>query len=65
MFVARSFDVNKPGTEPQKIVGGVLGGALAKGKLRVGEEIEIGPGYSIEKGGKKIYYYHYLFYFLG
>lgn len=55
MFIARSFDINKPGTELQKIMGGVLGGTLAKGKLRKGDEIEIKPGYSIEKGGRKIW----------
>ena len=33
MFVARSFDINKPGTEPQKLTGGVIGGALKEGKL--------------------------------
>jgi translation initiation factor 2 subunit 3 len=44
MFVARSFDINKPGTEPEKLVGGVLGGAIAQGKLKLGDEIEIRPG---------------------
>jgi len=31
MFVARSFDINKPGSKPDKLVGGVLGGALKQG----------------------------------
>ena len=44
MFVARSFDINKPGTEPEKLVGGVLGGAIAQGKLKLEDEIEIRPG---------------------
>ena len=44
MLVARSFDINKPGTEPEKLVGGVLGGALVQGKLRLGDKIEIRPG---------------------
>jgi len=43
-LVARSFDINKPGTEPEKMVGGVLGGALIQGELKVGETIEIRPG---------------------
>ncbi len=47
-LVVRSFDVNKPGTDLQKLVGGVLGGALVRGKLKVGDEIEIRPG--IKKG---------------
>lgn len=49
MHVARSFDVNKPGTEPDKLTGGVVGGSLSKGKLKVGEEIEIRPGIRDEK----------------
>lgn len=44
MLVARSFDVNKPGTEIEKLVGGVLGGAIVQGKVRLGDEIEIKPG---------------------
>ena len=44
VYVARSFDVNRPGTEWENLVGGVLGGALKKGKLDVGQEIEIRPG---------------------
>ena len=41
MYCARSFDVNKPGTPPKKLVGGVLGGSIIQGKLKVGDEIEI------------------------
>jgi translation initiation factor 2 subunit 3 len=44
MYVARSFDINKPGAEPEKLVGGVLGGAIAQGKLKLEDEIEIRPG---------------------
>ena len=43
MLVVRSFDINKPGTEPEKIKGGVLGGAILEGKLKVGEQVEISP----------------------
>jgi translation initiation factor 2 subunit 3 len=48
MLVARSFDINKPGIEPEKLVGGVLGGAVVQGKLKIGDEIEIRPGARIE-----------------
>jgi len=48
MVVARSFDVNKPGTDPEKLMGGVLGGSLKQGKLRVGQEIEIRPGIQLD-----------------
>lgn len=44
MFVARSFDVNRPGTKVKNLVGGILGGALVQGKLKISEEIEIVPG---------------------
>ncbi|MCQ5376730.1 MAG: translation initiation factor IF-2 subunit gamma [Candidatus Methanomethylicia archaeon] len=55
MFVARSFDINKPGTLVDKIRGGVIGGSLIQGRLRVGEEIEIRPGLKVEQGGKVTY----------
>ena len=55
MLVARSFDINKPGTEPDKMVGGVLGGALKQGKLIEGAEIEILPGYEVQEKNQKIW----------
>ena len=54
-LVARSFDINRPGTSIKDIHGGVLGGILKKGELKVGEEIEIKPGLSIKKANQKIY----------
>ncbi|MCI4437222.1 MAG: translation initiation factor IF-2 subunit gamma, partial [Ignisphaera sp.] len=44
MQIARSFDVNLPGTPPEKLVGGVVGGALIKGEIRGGDEVEIKRG---------------------
>ena len=44
MYVARSFDINKPGTKPREIVGGVIGGSVVQGKFKIGDEIEIRPG---------------------
>ncbi|MBI2660310.1 translation initiation factor IF-2 subunit gamma [Candidatus Woesearchaeota archaeon] len=44
MLVARSFDINKPGITPDKLVGGVLGGSLKQGTLKIGDTIEIKPG---------------------
>jgi translation initiation factor 2 subunit 3 len=52
MYVARSFDINKPGCKPTKIQGGVIGGSLVQGKLKVGDEIEIKPGIQVKKKGK-------------
>ena len=53
MHVLRSFDVNKPGTKIKEIKGGVIGGSLAYGVFKVGDEIEIRPGIINEK--KKSY----------
>jgi translation initiation factor 2 subunit 3 len=47
MLIARTFDVNRPGFEPKKLSGGVLGGAIVQGKLKLGDEIEIKPGIKI------------------
>ena len=55
MYVVRSFDVNKPGTPIEKLEGGVIGGTILQGKFAVGEEIEIRPGISTEREGKKVY----------
>jgi len=43
MFIVRSFDVNSPGVEPKKLKGGVLGGGIIEGILKVGDEVEIKP----------------------
>ncbi len=53
MFIARSFDINKPGSDPFKMVGGVLGGALFRGKFKIGDEIEIKPGQVYEERNKQ------------
>ncbi|MCI0504458.1 translation initiation factor IF-2 subunit gamma [Candidatus Micrarchaeota archaeon] len=52
MYVSRSFDVNRPGTEIKSLNGGVLGGSIVQGVLKVGDEIEIKPGISRKEGGK-------------
>ena len=54
-LVARSFDINKPGTLIPNLKGGVLGGILKTGKLKVGDEIEIKPGLSIKKNNQFTY----------
>ena len=54
MFIARSFDINRPGTAPDKMLGGVVGGSIVQGKLKIGDEIEIAPGAKSEKGFKPI-----------
>jgi translation initiation factor 2 subunit gamma (aeIF-2g) len=44
LLIARSFDINKPGSRWKDIRGGVIGGSLIRGLLHDGEEIEIRPG---------------------
>ena len=52
MYIARSFDINQPGTNFSNLSGGVVGGSLAKGTLSVGDEIEIRPGTKEEIEGE-------------
>ncbi len=56
MFIVRSFDINKPGTNIEALGGGIIGGTIAQGKFIVGEEIEIRPGIAIEREGKTAYH---------
>ncbi|HLC32181.1 MAG TPA: translation initiation factor IF-2 subunit gamma [Candidatus Nanoarchaeia archaeon] len=53
--VARSFDINRPGTVPATLHGAVLGGTLKRGSLKVGDSIEIKPGRIIKEANQ----YHY------
>jgi len=55
MSIVRSFDVNRPGTLGEEIVGGVIGGTILQGVFKVGDEIEISPGIRMERGGKSYY----------
>ena len=55
MLVARSFDINKPGITPDRLVGGVLGGSLKQGVLNVGDTIEIRPGRIIIEKNQQIW----------
>eukprot|EP01039_Chlorochromonas_danica_P008011 gene8011-8837_t len=44
LIVIRSFDVNKPGEDVQALKGGVAGGSILEGILKIGDEIEVRPG---------------------
>ena len=44
LIVIRSFDVNKPGQDVMSLRGGVAGGSILMGILKVGDEIEVRPG---------------------
>lgn len=54
MLIARSFDINKPGSSPENLKGGILGGAIVRGKLRTGDKIEIRPGLVVEEMNKTV-----------
>jgi len=53
MYIARSFDINKPGIGPNELKGGVMGGSLIQGVLKKNDEIEIAPGRRVELEGRK------------
>jgi translation initiation factor 2 subunit 3 len=48
LYVLRSFEVNKPGTDVDELVGGVVGGSIVQG-------VEIKPGIPVQEGGKTKY----------
>lgn len=50
LYVSRSFDVNKPGADIPKLQGGVLGGSLTQGTLKVGDDVEVRPGIQKKDG---------------
>ena len=54
-LIARSFDINKPGTVLKNLQGGVLGGVMKTGVLKKGDIIEIKPGIKTEKQNKIIW----------
>jgi len=54
-LIARSFDINKPGTKIKDLHGGVLGGVLKQGKLKIGDSIEIKPGISQKRANQLVY----------
>ena len=55
MLVARSFDVNRPGTAIDKLRGSVLGGSLVQGELHVGQKVEIRPGFRMGEHTKPLF----------
>ena len=44
MIIIRSFDINNPGTDAEDLKGGVAGGTILKGVLKVGDMCCIRPG---------------------
>ena len=54
MFIARSFDINKPGTKVDGLRGAVVGGSISQGKIKIGDEIQLYPGFDEETKTKVI-----------
>ncbi|MGC9309601.1 MAG: translation initiation factor IF-2 subunit gamma [Candidatus Nanoarchaeia archaeon] len=54
-LIARSFDINRPGTPIKELKGGILGGALKSGSLNKGDIIEIKPGRTYKKQNQTVY----------
>jgi translation initiation factor 2 subunit 3 len=52
MLIARSFDINKPGSSWKDMKGGVIGGSLIRGVLKEGEDIEVKPGRQVQAENK-------------
>ncbi|MFH1391790.1 MAG: translation initiation factor IF-2 subunit gamma [Candidatus Diapherotrites archaeon] len=44
MYVVRSFDINRPGAKPEELKGGVIGGSIVSGSIKIGDKIEVTPG---------------------
>ncbi len=55
LYIARSFDVNKPGTKISKLVGGVIGGSVIQGKMNLKDELEMRPGVRFNDKGKEAF----------
>jgi len=52
MLIARSFDINKPGSSWKDLKGGVVGGSVIGGVLHDGDDIEIRPGLQVQVENK-------------
>jgi len=52
--IIRTFDINKPNTKIAKLNGGVLGGSIIEGVLKIGDYIQILPGRVIKIDNKWI-----------
>ena len=51
MYVARSFDTNRPGSRPAELRGGIIGGSIVEGSFSIGDPILIAPGRRVEGDG--------------
>jgi len=52
MHVLRSFDINRPGASIDELKGGVVGGTLLQGEIKLSDEVELRPGTIDERTSK-------------
>jgi len=52
LIVVRSFDINKPGASADDLKGGVAGGSILQGVLKIGDLVEVRPGVVTTVDGK-------------
>ena len=55
MIVIRSFDINRQNSDWSTLKGGVVGGSLLCGNLKVGDYVELRPGFIIGDKYRPIY----------
>jgi len=55
MIVIRSFDINSPNIFYNNLEGGVVGGSLISGNLKIGDYIEMRPGFVVDGKYRPIY----------
>ena len=48
--IIRSFDVNKPSTPIDKMVGAIVGGTIKSGSVKIGDKVKIIPGIVLANG---------------
>ena len=53
-YCVRSFDVNRPGAKISELKGGIIGGSIIQGKIKIGDKIEISPGIDGKPIGTKV-----------
>ena len=53
MHIARSFDINRPGTRPDGLKGGIIGGSIVRGRFSKGDNVVIAPGRRTTQGSKQ------------
>lgn len=55
MIIIRSFNVNKPDTKVDNLSGGVIGGTICSGSLKIGDTVKLIPGFILKQDNKWSY----------